>query len=321
MKMIAKTSGEYSTSKASIYTLISLALIACLSLTGCFEEDKREVVGVRNDVRGYKGQAAKDPYLAAQRLLQRQRKWAEQTPVVRFNADEHDAIVIPSTSIASRSQIGSLNKYLTEGGHFVVMLQYGDKDFKDFTSSPFNFIDLMEDNSETLNEWLNEHGLSVNRGEFPVADEEGDSMKEDVKTAYQMPYASDMKVLGESRQYELRSGGYFIVEIEKDYSPKLGEVIDYHRDLDDEGKEVEDGNKILTRSFVNGGKLTLIADARIFRNPYIGSGDHAAFLVDLLEDESFILFSSGRHLSFHELCWKYFPYISLAIIFLVAMSR
>jgi len=261
----------------------------------------------KEKVVGYKGEAGRNPFLASSRLLEEKHKFIEHKAITKFDVEDHDAVCIPAIAIQSKNIVHKAEEYIADGGHLILMLEYGDRYFDGFRSSATETP--TPDSVELLETLLLEYGVHLHRSNVPYDinwDVDRVDMSKESKIAYQMSDSNTTPITYGGSDYVLNNGGRFTFSIlESDLSEK--NVSSYEVD------DLEE-HKILTVHGIQRGKLTLIADGRLFRNPHIALDDHAPFLVNLLSEDQSILFSSGSSESFYSLVMKYFPYVLSAIL-------
>ena len=296
---------------------LSLAalLALCFFFSACGSREEREVIGTETEVWGYKGKAGKEPYLAARSLLSRLDKDAEAKSVVRFDRDYYDAIVLPATSISNQAKVRTVKGFVEEGGHVVLMIQNGTRNYDDFSQYSQYLGGWEEDPMEYANELLKDYGLQISENEEDTPEyTEGDDMSKVQSTAYEIPDAANIVLENAlSDSLTVRMGGDYVV---KRFSNQSFIEDEHYSDIFIDQGEV---CRLVSRQLYTGaaGRITLVSDARILRNPFIGDKDHASFMAQLFEDDYSILFTTGRNLDFYELMWKYFPLFLLGLIFLV----
>ncbi len=93
--------------------------LAALSLTACeFEEVEREV--------GYKGKARVNPWLAAERFVERM--GLEVEPVIGWSAPEIEESVwmMPASVLSNESFTRRMEEWVREGGHLILLVDHAD---------------------------------------------------------------------------------------------------------------------------------------------------------------------------------------------------
>lgn len=247
--------------------LVPLLLVAC-----DYVEETRET--------GHKGRARVNPYLAAERLLERlDHGVTRQSGWPDLDSGELSTVLLPASVLGADGYVVDLERWALRGGHAVVLLENGESYLNDWSQGGgWSFSD--EEHPEALESWLERVGIELSHGGVV-----SDSKK------------SADQVVVEGREFE--------VWMEARSSVGAG------------------GESGLIASVPYGrGRLTVVADARPFRNRYIGDYDHAellAWLVDLSPSPGYraVSFIRNASLSFWALLWQRAWAFLVALLLLV----
>ena len=223
-----------------------LTAIALLALVGCeYREVEREI--------GYKGKARVNPWLAAERFVEK--RGGEVFSTVSWTPPAwNDATwLMPAEVLRNESFVRRVERWVLGGGHLVLLVERADAASHDWS---WGHID-------------------------PVVE----------------PVLTDM----------LESHGVRLVEnanIEAERVRFIDEV--YQVSADSDFGVAKDGGK--PRAFasadVGAGMISVVTDARLFRNRWIDENDHAALLaalVDASPNHGRVCFLRGTALSFWSL--------------------
>lgn len=295
-------------------------LLACaLLLSGCNGE-----YVVKERVLGYKGKARKNPYLAAEMYLKEGGLDANsKTGVVHMDSEEA-LIFAPASSIRSTGDADRVMKWVSSGGHFVVFLQRSEDYWQDVGAGadhePHRWRDSYDEQSG-LKQMMEAMELElVDAPEYEeikakivswdTDDESDDYIAEmdKIQRGKVLPEAQLATVDTGDEKFELLLGGTQRVK------PNMyGE---YVSDWKDQGEEHSFYSRVYGR-----GRVTIISDGRLFRNPYLGMKDHAAMLDYLTEesDTGKIVFSLGKVRSFVSMLSEYAWMALIAFLLLVAL--
>lgn len=289
-----------------------LFLLASLLLVSCGETEKKR------RTLGYKGEAKNNPFLAAQRFLTEQGKLVSTEHGLSHFEDDTAMIFLPPSSINTVGRAKRLLEWMESGGHLVVMLEGGEKGGNDFTKDPgewsmFDFDDeerpgldyIMEQLEVELDEWKHESAdTSVDLDSMDT--DEWEEMEEKDRV---LLGAEQIEILLENEPLEIyhwSDQGLIYPEVyENEYGSGEIDSSEKHRYLS------------VTYDL---GRVTFLADARPFRNRYIGYADHARFLDELTELSApgAIIFSSGDGDGLITLLWRHFPLFMVALAVAVA---
>lgn len=230
---------------------------------------------------GHKGKARINPYLAAERFLESYGYEIERRPGWPRLEDDMMMVVVPVESLTSQGYVKDLDEWVRYGGHAVVLMAWGDSHINDWST---RWGAGSAEIPEVFSEWMAEVDMSF---EYEL-EADDDSSGEDKTTAERLRY----------------DGGRFEVFMEAKTQA-----------LDDKGKP-----RMLVSKDYGEGIITLMADARPFRNRYIGDYDHAALLLAVTESSMYgntVVFVRNASLSFWDLLWERLWPAMVALILLI----
>ncbi|MCH7225139.1 DUF4350 domain-containing protein [Haloferula sp. A504] len=251
-----------------------LAVILALALVACdYVEETRDV--------GHKGRARVNPYLAAERLLERLDYEVVSKPGWPAFEGEEAMVLMPASVLGAEGYVRDLEQWTQWGGHTVIFLERGETFLSDWNELPdWRHLDqLMEKDATPFEDWAGRAGLTISGSRWDGGD----------------------KTLTEEVVIE---GETFEVSIETAFS------------VEREGKE----SPLISVPYGEG-RLTVVADARPFRNRYIGDYDHASLLARLVELSpcyGTVSFVRNASLSFWALLWNRGWPALVALLLLVA---
>lgn len=284
-----------------LYRLLG-GLTLCLLFVSCDEtEQKRRTVG-------YKGEARSNGFLATQRML------ANQGRDVISQNSVGDLDYFTSTIFLSPSSLNTVGRtkriidWVDNGGHLIVMLSSGEKRGNDFRMEEEYSTYFLEGGTPGLEylleqldvvpvDWNHESDVTA-----PTSLERDDweAMKEDERVllgSEKIEYSLGGKKMAihhradKGLKYDLQFGSGY--QSGSDYGTAKAADKDKHRYLS---------------LYYGNGRVSLLTDASPLRNRYIGYGDHARFvseLVDLSRDGK-IIFTDGGGDNFFSMVWRFF---------------
>lgn len=280
---------------------------------------------------GYKGKARVNPFLAAERLLDKLGHDAHGAKSLT-KMPKHDSVILVSGENGlPEGRAKQLLRWTYSGGHLIYCLS-GTRPYNDFETQFGSFISalLMEEEKDTVLEQL---GIGVQKripgeeltgllekfhGEEGAKDskkdkdkekakskdkaapkgEEGEEDDEEKKSKTQeekdMALESEQEVTWNGKTYHLSLGGYQSMVLKRKLRP--GEF------------SAGSKNDSLALHLKHGmGSVTLLAHARPFRNHWIGEKDHASWLSALVGENGVkeVLFVSGTSGSFFGMLWQH----------------
>jgi len=247
-------------------------IVALLAGCGSYVEREREL--------GHRGKAKVNPFLAAERFLESYGYTVESGggwPKLRET--ELNLMVLPASALTSEGYLNSLDEWILDGGHAVILLEWGERHYGDWSGGPSEPWIGDGDASEPLRGWLEGQGLGVETSEAWVEAPTEEAVALDGEN-YEVFMAAGTAVRGEEGEPEL----------------------------------------LVTRQR-GAGRVTVVADARVFRNRYIGDHDHAALLLALAEMSDYgraVQFVRSTSISFWGLLWDQAWPALVALILLIA---
>ncbi len=271
--------GNFSTSptavRALIFSLVALALCSCRRVT-------------HKEIIGYQGPARQDPFLAAERFLQKERQGARVVNRLKDLATHRGPLIASSQSFINYGDAHNVIDWVEEGGHLILLLEGAERwrnDWKD--AGIFEILKAHKREAEET-KLLDALGISGH-------DEDGDSF-----SAHQGKRTASVgrsKLTAELAGQFSATGDAALADVcfgDKD-APALA-------------------------SFPFGeGRVTVLANARPFRNRWIGEHDHAALLAALVDlgQRGEVWFLNGARVSFWKMLWErgWMALVALAVFF------
>lgn len=304
-------------------------LLSCLLFVACGEtESKRRTVG-------YKGEAKNNPFLAAQRYIAQQGKVAKSEHGLGDYTEETSMLLIPPSSVNTVGRAKRLMEWVGEGGHLVLMLEGGERGGNDFTqntgqSSLFNSLDedggqpglehLLAELEVKLVSWGRD-SLKAEIADHEPLDDEANQVKTNVDLGGNELSRDEWEALPENERVLLGSS---ISEISFERgSLKLHHWANYGFEYDEfyereygSGENTNESKHRYLSVYYGEGRVTCLSDARLLRNRYIASSDHAAFFNELIElsRPGVIVFSSGEGDGLMSLLWQHYPFAIAALL-------
>ncbi|MES2598932.1 MAG: DUF4350 domain-containing protein [Verrucomicrobiota bacterium] len=327
---------------------VSLLLFPILFLSACdghFEE--------REFPQGYKGKARLDPFLAAERLLDKMGYKAERLPQLKELPDADGGVVVISAEAGMpEARAKQLLSWVQNGGHLVYAMA-GCAPYSDWglfsSGSTFGYagsedrvdpvLDKMSVELLGLKKWKETTMPDILKRRNKDKKEDPDKKKADTPTEEKKPEPAPVKVEEKKAETEPKSEKKKPRIHEPDDVPTEVQVVkmgkaDYevvfpsiiHLKL---GRPLRAGEwaaganseKTGALHLHHGlGSVTLLNHARPLRNRYIDEHDHAQWFMDLIgEDAYHVQFIVSLEGSFWELLWKraWMPLIGLVIVTLI----
>ncbi|MFD2157598.1 DUF4350 domain-containing protein [Rubritalea tangerina] len=256
-----------------------MIILSLIGLVSCDQEPKE----TRERVIGYMGRARQNPYLAAKRYLQAGgHEVASMSGVLKFSDDE-GLVFTPASSIRSVGDTDRVMDWVDEGGHLVVFLQRGEDYWYDLGEVSDHDPELWAEDGEELSGGVE---LMLQWLDLEVVEEWEEGDKWDRKESQYasgevLPNVDECIVsLGGEEKFTLLLGGHLRIQTMD------GE---YFNDWKDQGEQ----HRFYSREY-GYGRVTLLTDARAFRNPYLGMADHAKMLDYLAIGGGAVVFSLGE---------------------------
>jgi len=231
---------------------------------------------------GYKGRARVNPYLAAERFLEDFGYTVRNDPGWPDLDDPLGMVVLPASILSADGYIEALEGWVDWGGHAVITLENGEGYINDWSTGGGFGAWSSEEEPDAFDAWMERLGYTVEYGE----------------------------------------------EVDSSTPPKTGEFVRlggrrYEVWMDSEARLKSKGGKgrmVISRN-LGDGRLTIVSDARPFRNKYIGDYDHAELLKALMALSEYgteVVFVRNASLSFWSLLWSRAWPALIALILLVA---
>lgn len=269
--------------------------LALLVATGC--RGGKSTVEYEEKTMGYKNEARINPWLAAEKFLNRTGYNTEVRQVLGAMPDTDTALILPLDSISSRGSAQQMIAWAQRGGHLIVLCSGTDRfrnDWLDFsTTAPGNHEPLLEALDVEVVDDIEKRSGKL---EF---DADG---RLDL-SAHDSP-ALDVSSVG-SGSSGYRSGYY----------------------SNDNGREEPDilcgdEKEASLASFSEGmGRITLVASGNPFRNRWIGDADNAAILQYLVgfEGASSALFVNASRVNLWQMLMRHAWMPLIAAVLLIAL--
>lgn len=240
------------------YLLRILPVLLLLFATGCeYEEVKRPT--------GYKGKARLNPWLAVERFCGQLGYEVESLPSWK-NPEWTDAVCfVPAELLNSRGFIERMDEWVVEGGHLVILCDYSQAEWNDWSeyNNPVTRIE------EPLEEFLEESGIKLITS--MVGRPENEILSFNQKFGKQV--------------YKIEGGSLTRV--------KIGD---------------EKPNDIFISKKKGEGRISVVTDARMFRNRGIDQKEHASFLIALInadDREGVVNFIRGSGISLMDMIGRH----------------
>ena len=263
-------------------------LALALLMVGC--QEKGEVIG--EEITGYRGEARLNPYLAAEKYLNKQGYEAKSSRVWPENKDGLKMIVVPLSFMKTKGIAMRILEWVEEGGTLVVTMSGGEAGRNDFTSNESGgdglFFIEEEDEEEATGEAFFLERLRVTT---TFTDWSGLWAVDEVEADGHLRRPWHLSRLEEDY------GGYQL-----EFEGEMGLQTSFGRPWELE----RDGTARIVESFYGGGSVIMLGHARPFRNPYLARADHAEFLEMLVDygGSGSVVFLYGAGDSFFAMLWS-----------------
>lgn len=261
--------------------IVRLLIIAALIFcgAGCGNTKK-----VEREV-GHKGAARRDPFLAAERFFERDDYTVQTISRVPEKFPLNGTLVTPAQSFMDRGMTERVLAWVNRGGHLLVFLRHGEAIRNDWLEVEGKVIHEEEEEPEVQH-------LQEQLGVGSISDEDvtvsGDLAKQ--KVSYESPSTFEWKGgTAPSRAWRVLASS-------------------------------KDSKKIAAASYTRGrGLVTIVANAKPFRNRYIGDADNAWVFEKLatVNTPQTIWFLQGMRVSFFAMLWEH---AWMAVIPLLALT-
>ena len=232
---------------------------------------------------GHKGKARVNPYLAAERFLEGYGYSVRQDRGWPDLDYDLGMAVIPASVLSADGYVDALEDWIRSGGHAVILLERGESYINDWGSGNLGFDWFLEEEEDAFDQWMDSLGYTIGPGE---TDDVAKSSKANESVRLQ---AENFEVWMESSSMITTPDG--------------------------------EKNSLVSRE-LGRGQLTLVSDARPFRNRYIGDHEHAALLLALAEMSYHgdgVVFVRNASLSFWAMLWSEAWPALVALLVLVGM--
>ncbi|MBK1789550.1 DUF4350 domain-containing protein [Persicirhabdus sediminis] len=283
------------------YRSLAIGLIFVSLLSSCGQRATREVVD------GFKGKAKSKPFLAAERFLSSQGYVVETStgyPEINYG---WSTLIVPASSLISTGQVYELEMWIENGGHLICFLD-GASRLQD------DFHDRTVAEAPVYDDWAGFNQLA-------------DHIEIELAVPDLTPVYPDVSV-DEANKSELEnaSRGAQLITVEMDMDKfEVAQwaslnVFSENSLTSGEYGETSSQDLFLSKHYGDG-RITVLADARPFRNRFIKYHDHAAFLQNLIElspyaEDGSVMISLGVDTSLWELLMKYLwmPLLGMVVV-------
>ena len=319
--------------KILVFCLLACLLSGCFWRPGQFEEKEISI--------GYRGEAKVKPFLAASRFLTAMGLPVEECFNLVKQPDPGVVSILPAEGDRTASSAKRLREWVRGGGHMIYLLKGGDSftndfageakwndekdpDKKDEQKSPQPSDPLKEKPPEKVSGKLDdrpaaskEQSKKPGSAPAPAKDaapgEKSDASAEDepkapVKKA-RYPFLDAMAVGVVDREQPVMSVRLnrtrFKAEIPSGKGFQVRTEVTGSTGVHASGPR---GRRAFLSFPFGKGRVTLVADAKLWRNRYIGEDDHAALLwevVRLGEDPVEVSLVRSTRVSLLDLIWQY----------------
>lgn len=283
---------------------ILMALILCFFCSSCQKTEKKR------RTLGYQGKAKSNPFLAAERLLNKEGFQASSEHGFGKLDVETAVLFLPTSSLNTVGRAKRAMDWVLGGGHLVVMLDGGEMGGNDFVVTPVGSF-WNDDTVTGVDYLLDELGVQYSSGDAKVYKKLDSSALDDWEEMKERE-----RVLLGSKEGRMNLGeGELVLNYwtEKSFTYEVWSDGDY-------GSGGSDKNNHRYLSLLYGaGRVSLLADARPLRNRYLAYGDHAEFLVALTElsRSGKVVFSSGDGDGFFSMLWRHFKMAVIGLLVVV----
>ncbi len=295
-----------------------------LLLCSCNSKTKDEEI-----VLGYKGKARGNPYLLAQQYVEvKGYEIIDQRGALHLG-DEDAVVILPASAVQNVGDAKKLLDWVSWGGHAIVLLERGEdywSDIGSYANHKFDgwtsfeteevhslgldylaeelYVDLFHNVSDEIvsddEEKLDEKGNPVDSEEYYKL----------IQRGVVLPYVDDIQFTLDEVSLNASLGGNYTFQSQ--YDLEEGEF----------GNEADDEALKLLSVHYSDGRVTLLSDARLFRNPYLMMNDHAELLKTLVEQTSrdgAVIFNHGLVENFFTLMIREFSVVVWALLGIVLL--
>ncbi len=259
----------------------ALAILVALSaLCSCRWVTRKEVIG-------YQGPARQDPFLAAERFLQKTRSGARAVSRLR-NLEQHQGPLFASSqSFINYGDTDTALEWVRDGGHLILLLGGAERWRNDWKKDIFTELVKAHRPEAEETKLLSEIGIT--RGtDGAVLSENGRKLSATIdRRRLTAELAGKFAAAGVAAQADVRFG--------------------------------DKGDPSLASFRLGRGRVTVLANARPFRNRWIGEHDHAELLAALVDlgrgGEAWFL--NGMRTQFWKMLWEqgWMALVALAVLF------
>ena len=267
----------------SLLRWISLSL--CLLFVSCETETVEKVTG-------YKGEARKNPYLAAERLAEARGYSARSLPGWLTYDSSTSLVVMPASNISTEGITRRLLRWVENGGHLIIPLEGGENYHNDWSGPRFWQVADLNDSFYQLADEIGINWSSDGfKGDLVETPERADG-KPSLRPPDRKRKVLTVDWLGEDIE----------VGFEEGYALSLSGT--QPGDLVDSG---EDGKHGVVSREHGYGRVTVLNHARPLRNAFIDQLGNAQFSMALIDlsPPGEIVYLYGAGSSFFTLLWRH----------------
>jgi len=300
---------------------LGLMLLFLSVLAGCSDDYTEVEIPL-----GYKGAARVNPFLAMERFLQEMGMEAKQHSELTELPDYDTVLFLPSEAIATTQSAQRIRLWVENGGHLIYLHQGGDSISNDFAE---DIREKIEEAEEAMGKGMDEDDAEADSDDAEAKPkEDGEDKEKKDRAALAEEEKEKFPMLAELN-VRLRKRPRFddTIQIQKsrmEVEIPSGDGFKLPRWVETQNSSIKAGqrNACAFASFDMGlGRVTLLSDARPWRNRYIGENDHAKLLweiVNLDPDRMGAWLLRGTSVSFFQLLRSYawMPLIGIAVYIL-----
>ncbi len=254
----------------------------------------------KDRIQGYKGQARLNPYLVAERFLEKVtfNETSVRTGFVKYE-NRLGMVISPATTLSSEVVTDKMLDWVANGGVYVCLLERGEKNYTDIGEQcEHESIYWIDVETPELNYLLDKMKIELvddSTGKTKGGKNYRGEPTNPVVLGDELPLTLDVKVELDNETYDMKLGGTKAMKLNRQL-----EFDDYHDTAATDGS-----HRFLGLSY-GAGRIYFISDARAFRNPYLGMADHASVL-EAMANESYgdIVFSFNKRRGFWSLMGNY----------------
>ncbi len=279
--------------------IIMTAILTLSIFSGCNNKSGGSYVK-KDRIEGYKGDAKLNPYLVAERFLEKvsYNEASVRTGFVKYER-RLGMVISPATTLSSDVVTDKMLDWVANGGVYVCLLQRGEKSYTDIGEQceheSVYWIDVETPELNYLLDKMNVGLVDDTSGKTTGGDDYRGEPKNPVVLGKELPLALDVDVNMQGDTFKMKLGGTKAMKLRR----KL-------RSSDHHDTPASDGSHRFLGLKYGSGRIYFISDGRAFRNPYLGMVDHAQVLENIA-DQTYgdIVFSFNKRRGFWALMGNY----------------